>query len=94
VFDTRLVSADKNYPNELRGYCHDSSDTPYRVSAQLRPGGLVTAHCTCPYDWGGICKHIVALLLAWAHAPEEFKETAPVDERLVGKSKEELIALI
>jgi hypothetical protein len=24
----------------------------------------ITASCTCPYDWGGYCKHIVATLIA------------------------------
>lgn len=24
----------------------------------------ITATCTCPYDWGGYCKHIVATLIA------------------------------
>ena len=26
-------------------------------------GASTTATCTCPYDWGGYCKHIVAVLL-------------------------------
>jgi hypothetical protein len=88
VFNTRQIG------DELRGYCRGSSYTPYRVSARLGSGGVVTAHCTCPYDWGGVCKHIVALLLTWVHAPEVFQSSAPVDERLGGKSKEELIVLI
>jgi len=88
VFDTRRVG------DELRGQCRGSSYTPYRVSAQLGPDGVIAVHCTCPYDWGGICKHIVALLLTWVHDPDAFQPIAPVDERLAGKSKEELIALI
>ena len=80
--------------NDLRGHCRGSSHTPYRISAHLGPGGVVAAHCTCPYDWGGICKHIVALLLTWVRAPDAFQSAAPVDERLAGKSKEELITLI
>lgn len=27
------------------------------------PDGGSTASCTCPYDWGGYCKHVVAVLL-------------------------------
>lgn len=26
-------------------------------------GGRIAADCTCPYDWGGVCKHIVAAML-------------------------------
>jgi len=88
VFNTQRIG------DELRGQCRGSSNTPYRVSAQLGPGGVMTAHCSCPYDWGGICKHLVALLLTWVHDPDTFQSLAPVDERLAGKSKEELIALI
>jgi uncharacterized Zn finger protein len=88
VFDTRKVG------DELRGYCHGSSNPPYLVSARLGPNGVVDVHCTCPYDWGGICKHIVALLLTWVNEPEMFQASAPVDDRLAGKSKEDLITLI
>lgn len=88
LFDTRQVGS------ELRAHCRGSSYTPYRVSAQLGPGGVMAVHCTCPYDWGGICKHLVALLLAWVKNPDAFQSVAPADERLVGKSKEELVALI
>lgn len=88
LFNTRRVG------NELLGHCHGSSYTPYRVSAELGSSGIISANCTCPYDWGGICKHIVALLLTWIHTPDIFQSVAPTDERLLEKSKEELILLI
>lgn len=34
----------------------------YTVEVDLEGG--ISATCTCPYDWGGYCKHIVAVLLA------------------------------
>lgn len=88
LFDTRQMG------DELHARCHGSSYAPYRVSAQLGPGGVVDAACSCPYDWGGICKHVVALLLAWVRSPEVFHTVAPVELRLAGKGKEALIALI
>jgi hypothetical protein len=88
LFNLRQVGVD------LRAHCRGSSYTPYRVSARLGSGEIITTHCTCPYDWGGICKHIVALLLAWIHTPEVFQSVAPTDDRLADKSKEELITLI
>ncbi len=36
----------------------------YTVEVDLDEG--ISATCTCPYDWGGYCKHIVAVLLAMA----------------------------
>lgn len=78
----------------LKAACAGSDPTPYRVTAILSAQGVAEASCTCPYDWGGYCKHIVALLLTWVHRPNDFlviEETSAVLER---KSKPELIALI
>ena len=80
--------------NELRAYCEGSSYESYRVSATWDKQGLDSTHCTCPYDWGGLCKHRVALLLAWVHEPESFQAIAPLDELLADRSKDELILLI
>jgi uncharacterized Zn finger protein len=80
--------------NELRAYCEGSEYQPYRVSATLGPNGIAGAHCTCPYDWGGLCKHTIALLLAWVHEPESFNKISPTEELLANRSKEELIVLI
>ncbi|MCB0092661.1 MAG: SWIM zinc finger family protein, partial [Caldilineaceae bacterium] len=38
----------------------------YWVTVRPSAQGL-HAICTCPYDLGGDCKHIVATLLAWLH---------------------------
>ena len=80
--------------DELRGYCEGSGYQPYRVTITLDKTGIKATHCTCPYDWGGICKHRVALLLTWVRQPDRFQTIAPTDELLAGKSQEELIALI
>lgn len=29
--------------------------------------GKINAECTCPYDWGGVCKHVVAAMIAISH---------------------------
>src|SRR5437870_4698584 len=49
---------------------HGSDVTPYRVRVKVGPSGIEEVHCTCPYDWGGACKHIVAVLLAALENPE------------------------
>jgi hypothetical protein len=40
------------------------SDT-YRIKIIVDSNGI-TSTCSCPYDWGGICKHVVAVGLAIA----------------------------
>jgi uncharacterized Zn finger protein len=65
----------------------------YRVTVRDTSGGLVTA-CTCPYDWGGDCKHVAATLLAWLHQPQSFRAIADLETALAKRSKEELIGLL
>jgi uncharacterized Zn finger protein len=65
----------------------------YRVTVHGAPGRLA-ATCTCPYDRGGDCKHIVATLLAWLREPESFR--APIDLRaaLAARSKADLVDIL
>jgi uncharacterized Zn finger protein len=79
---------------ELRAQCEGSDYEPYQVSATLAESGVAETSCTCPYDYGGICKHIVALLLAYVHEPQSFRSIPPLSVLLAGRSQEELIALI
>ncbi len=67
----------------------------YETTVTLNPDGTIAIfHCTCPYDWGGICKHQVALLLAYLHQPQQFQAIAPLSELLGDRSREALIDLI
>lgn len=78
----------------LTAQCEGSSAPSYRLHVELDGGGVRSASCTCPYDWGGDCKHIVALLLMYIHEPDEFSEQKSVNELLVGMEKDALVALI
>lgn len=79
---------------ELRAQCEGSDYEPYRVGATLNGSGVAETSCTCPYTYGGVCKHIVALLLTYVHEPQAFRSIPPLPVLLVGHSREELIALI
>src|ERR1051326_2134904 len=79
---------------ELRAECEGSEYDPYRISVTLDAEGVLETSCTCPYDWGGLCKHIVALLLAYVHTPKIFRVVEPLDRLLAGKSRDELIFII
>jgi uncharacterized Zn finger protein len=65
----------------------------YRVTVSQLPGQIF-ASCTCPYDWGGDCKHIVATLLAWLHEPGSFHSAADLRAALAHRSQEELVDLL
>jgi uncharacterized Zn finger protein len=36
-----------------------------QISATLTASDVTDLRCSCPYDWGGACKHEVALLLTY-----------------------------
>jgi len=79
---------------ELRAQCEGSEDEPYAVSATLERQGIAAVSCTCPYEWGGACKHIVALLLTYVHEPQAFRVIPPLETLLAKSSREQLIGLI
>jgi len=79
---------------ELRADCQGSEYAPYQLSVTLAEGGIGEASCTCPYDWGGLCKHPVALLLTYVHTPEAFRVIPPMKQMLAERGKEELLAII
>ena len=39
----------------------EGSDT-YIVQLHVKNGSVTTFNCTCPYDWGPVCKHEVAVM--------------------------------
>ncbi|MCA1704782.1 MAG: SWIM zinc finger family protein, partial [Actinobacteria bacterium] len=55
---------------ELAAQVAGSQFAPYDVRVVFDDAGIIEASCSCPYDWGGLCKHIVATLLACVHEPE------------------------
>lgn len=78
----------------LTGECEGSQASAYRLRVEVDEGGVRSAHCSCQYDFGGYCKHIVALLLAYLHTPKEFTERTSVSDLLAGLDREALVGLI
>lgn len=70
--------------NVLTAKVAGSEYEPYRVQVMLSEGGVAETSCTCPYDWGGICKHIVAVLLVWVQGRDEIEEK-PMLETLLAE---------
>ena len=79
---------------ELRAECEGSQYEPYQVSVTLKGKGVGGTACTCPYTGAGICKHLVALLLAYVHEPQTFRVIPPLEALLASRSQQELITLI
>jgi len=67
---------------------------PYRVRVDFDKGGIIGASCTCPYNWGGWCKHIVAALLVCLHEPETIERHPEFKDLLAGLNREQLQGLL
>ena len=78
----------------LSATCEGTDIEPYRVTVELTPTGIATADCSCPYDWGGDCKHIVALLLTYVHTPDMIFSLEPLFATLEAKPKSDLLQII
>jgi len=78
----------------LTGKCEGSSAPFYQLRVQFDEGGIQEASCTCPYNWGGYCKHIIALLLTYIHNPDAFIEQKSTKELLGQLDKDALVHLI
>ena len=67
---------------------------PYRVRVRFDRGGVADAECTCPYEWEGWCKHIVAVLLTCLRRPEVVDVRPSLEELTAGLDREQLAGLL
>ena len=80
--------------NQVIAEVEGSDYDPYQVSIGLSEHGIEHATCTCPYDWGGDCKHIVAVLLTYIHSPEDMEELPSMEAILADLNRDQLQELI
>jgi uncharacterized Zn finger protein len=80
--------------NALSARIEGSEAEPYRVNIHFDKGGIASATCTCPYDYEGWCKHIVATLLTCLHQPEQIEQRSDLAEILAPLSREQLQKIV
>ena len=78
----------------LSGTCEGTDIDPYHVTVELMPTGISSAYCSCPYDWEGDCKHIVALLLTYVDTPDTILSLEPLFATLEAQPKSSLLQII
>ncbi|MBK8931327.1 MAG: SWIM zinc finger family protein [Chloroflexi bacterium] len=76
--------------NLITAFVQGNDYEPYRVQVTLADFGIAETSCTCPYEQGGICKHIVATLLTAIHQPETITEKPPIATLLADLTAEQL----
>lgn len=89
-FQDGAVSNVTRRKNLLTAEVKGSEFEPYRVQVTLDGAGIAATACTCPYDQGGICKHVVAALLAASRQPETIVEKPPLAALLAGLTADQL----
>ncbi len=67
---------------------------PYGVRLTVDQGGLTSAVCSCPYDFSGWCKHIVATLLVCRYQPETIVARPTLDTMIEPLNPQHLRELI
>ncbi len=68
--------------NNIQAQVEGTDYEPYRVSLEVDPGGFKSATCSCPYDWGGWCKHIAAVGMLSCRDPQKVRIAPPVKDLL------------
>lgn len=75
-----------------------SEEEPYMVEVRLEEANeaepVAEARCTCPYEWEGWCKHVVAALLEAVHTPEDVEERPLLTDTLGRLKRDRLVALL
>lgn len=79
--------------HELAAEVEGSDLDPYAVRLTLS-GDEAEARCTCPYEWGGWCKHAVAVALAALDDPTTVEERPPLRESLRTLAPDALVELL
>ena len=94
-YHTGAVSEVVQRGSQISAEVEGSSYEPYAINIQLNDSGeLVSANCTCPYDWGGYCKHIIATLLTCLLSPEKLVTRPPINDLLAGLQADEVRDLL
>ena len=93
-FHTGAIGNATLHGHTLSGTCEGTDIDPYHVTVELTPTGIATVDCSCPYDWGGDCKHIVALLLTYAEVPDTIYSLDTLLAAFEEKPKPNLLQII
>ena len=80
-YESEMVESVVRRGDKLFAEVLGSEEDLYQVCVTLGEVDF-SATCNCPYDWGGYCKHIVAVLLTWIHDGDAVEERTPIEDLL------------
>jgi uncharacterized Zn finger protein len=94
LYENGAISNAAIQGNVLTGECEGTQAPYYTIRVELDDAGIRSTSCTCAYDFGGTCKHVVALLLTYVHQPKQFAARKEIAELLSELERDDLIALM
>ena len=87
------VSGTYQQGDAIFGLCEGSETDHYKLEIDFG-GDDLGASCSCPYAWGGLCKHLVALLLTYIEEEDKFVEPLDIATLLEPLDREDMIIFI
>ena len=79
---------------QLSAQVQGSDWETYIVRVRFDGQEIGDTDCTCSYDWGGDCKHIVAVLLFLVQNPELIEQRPLITDLLNPLSREQLVDML
>jgi len=71
-----------------------SEATAYQIDVHFDQSGITRATCTCPYNYEGWCKHIVAVLLTCLHQPDQIEQRPELAKVLASLNRGQLQTIV
>jgi len=83
--DEERIERIDRFDETVRAAVQGSQPEPYEIEVEsgVDEPKNVDATCTCPYDWGGYCKHIIAVLLELADSDIDLEDEREAVERVL-----------
>jgi len=93
-YRSRAVDSLIRRGNVLFARVEGSEAEPYQISIHFDQGGITRAICSCPYDYEGWCKHIVATLLTCLHQSDQIENRPELAAQLAPCNREQLQTIV
>ncbi len=61
----RVLSLESYEDKRITARVEGTLEEPYPVEIRFNAQGMPVSKCACPFNWEPLCKHAVAVLLAW-----------------------------
>ena len=88
-----IVSEVSKIEKSVQATVFGSNDQEYSVKISFDDRVINIFKCTCPYD-GGVCKHLVAVMLYCLYDADKVLQSQPLNELLSKLDKSHLCTLI